>query len=95
MITRIAIVAGILLSAGVARAAATSVPPAQEKILESAVTTGAPYIDLTRCTVDSRAVTAALLQVPDEDRGTVLPAGSCRVATERAWPTKVSDVDRR
>ncbi len=95
MKTRIAFVAAVLLSAGIARAASSSVSPGEERTLESGAPASAPYVDLTSCQVNSKAVTAALLQVPDEDRGTVEGASSCQVASTEAWPTHVYDGDRR
>jgi hypothetical protein len=90
MTSRIAFVAAILLSAGVARAASTSsVPAGEEKVLE----TGAPFSEpAVACDMSSKALTAALLQVAAEDRGKV-EAASC--ASNVTWPTTVDASYRR
>ncbi len=94
--TRIAIIAGTLLLAGAARAAtSSSVPSEVEKSLEASAPVSAPYLDFTSCNVNSKAVTAALLQVPDQDRGSVLAASGCAVASNETVPTKVDERDRR
>ena len=91
--TRIAIVAGLLLAAGIARAD-SSVPTSEEKILETGAPVSAAHLDYTGVQVSSKALTAALIQVPDEDRGNVETA-SFQVASNQVWPTKVDDRDRR
>ncbi len=88
MTSRIAFVAAVLLSAGVARAA-SSVPAAEEKLLE----TGAPISSPTvSCDAGSKSLAFALLQVPDQERGKVV-AASC--ASDVTWPTSVDTRDRR
>ncbi len=89
MTSRIAFVAAVLLSAGVARAASSSVPAAEEKLLETGAPITSPYV---ACDVGSAALTANLLQVPAEERGKV-QAASC--ASEVVWPTTVDARDRR
>ncbi len=95
MTSRIAIVAGLLLTAGIARASSSSVPAGEEKTLESGAPVTAAYLDYTNCKVNSKALTSALLQVPDEERGKVQAAGNCEVASNEAWPTTVDARDRR
>ncbi len=96
MTTRLALIAAVLLSAGAARAASTSaVPSSEEKILETGAPVTAPYLDFTSCTVNSKALTAALIQVPDQDRGSVLAASNCQVASSEVVPTQVDERDRR
>ncbi len=93
---RTAVIAATLLLAGAARAATGSSAPAEAlKALETGATVSAPYLDFTSCSVDSKAVTAALLQVPDQDRGTVLAASDCAVASNEAAPSQVDDRYRR
>jgi hypothetical protein len=45
--------------------------------------------------VDSKAVRAALLEVPDPDRGNVLDASDCAVASNEAAPRQVDVRYRR
>ncbi len=90
MTSRIALafVAAVLLSAGVARAATSSVSAAEEQTLETGGAPGSPAF----CDVGSKDLTSALLQVPDQDRGSVLAA---RCSTPVAWPSAVDARDRR
>jgi len=53
------------------------------------------YLDLTNCNVNSRNLTTALLQVPDEDRGSVISASGCAVASSEVSTSKVDERDRR
>ncbi len=89
MTTRIAFIAAILLSAGVARAASSSVPAAEEIVLETGSPATSSYV---ACDVSPSAHIAALLQVPADERGKV-EAASC--ATNVTWPTAVDTRDRR
>ncbi len=88
MTTRIAFVAAILLSAGVARAASSSGSAAEEKLLETGVPAVSPYV---ACEVSPSAHIAEL-QVPADERGKV-EAASC--ATNVTWPTAVDARYRR
>jgi hypothetical protein len=90
-------VAGALLLAGVARAAGSSsaVPANEEKTLETGTPYSQPYLDYASCSVNSKAVTEAMLAVPDEERGKVAGASGCLTATDKVWPTTVDDRDHR
>lgn len=88
MTSRIAFVAAVLLSAGVARAAVSSVPASEEQTLE----TGAPVSSHTTCTPSAKSLAAIGLQVPDEERGKV-EAASC--TSNVVWPATVDARDRR
>ena len=90
MTSRIAFVAAILMSAGVARAASTSsVPASEETILETGAPISGPAV---ACDMSSKALAAALLQVPAEERGKVEAASSPSNVT---WPTAVDAQYRR
>lgn len=45
--------------------------------------------------MNSKDLTAALLQVPDQDRGAVLAAHGCTVASTQAAPSEVDARERR
>ena len=91
---RITLIAGLLLlgTAGLARAAATSIPSDAEKRLESPRLT-VPYLDYTNCPTPQAQMEAQLraMQVPAEDRGPVIEKGGCAVASTEQAPTRVDD----
>lgn len=94
---RTAVFVATLLLAGVARAASTStssaVPPDAEKTLESPQPS-VPYLDYANCPTpqaQQEVQLKAMLQYPDEDRGTVISKGGCAVATTEEAPSKVDD----
>jgi hypothetical protein len=96
MTTRMMFIAGALLLAGVARAStASAVPAGEEKILETGPTSAQPYVDLGSCAANSKAITEAMLKVPDTERGKVEAASGCLVSDEQAFPAKVDERDRR
>ncbi len=83
---RIAVVAGLLLSAGAASAA---------------VKYGPPLIDLTGCcgsiheAQHQKAQQRAALEVPDRDRGTFIAQNSCNMRARPSTPTSVDPRYRR
>jgi hypothetical protein len=92
---RIAVVAGVLLVAGVARAGAASsaVPMDAERTLE-APRPSVPYLDYANCPTpraQQDVQIKAALQVPDQDRGSVVDKGGCAAAMKEEPPTKVDD----
>ena len=96
--TRSMFFAGVLLLAGSASAAevVSNVPANEEMTEETGAPYGQAYVDLTSCAVNAKAVTTAMLQVPDQDRGHQVEAASgCMVPAEKAAPTQVDDRYRR
>ncbi len=96
--TRTMFFAGVLLLAGSASAAdmVSNIPANEEVTEETGAPYGQPYVDLTNCTLDSKAVTNAQLQMPDQDRGyKVEVASGCMVKSDKVWPTKVDETYRR
>jgi hypothetical protein len=93
---RIAVLfAGMLLLAGVARAADTSsaVPSDVEQARERSKPS-VPYLDYTNCPTpqaQQEVQLKAVLQYPDEDRGPVVAKGGCAVASTEQAPSKVDD----
>ena len=93
---RIAIVTGLMLLAGVARAAGTtssSVPGDVENQLE-APKASLPYLDYANCPTpqaQQEVQLEAVLQYSDEDRGPVVAKGGCAVASTETAPTTVDD----
>ena len=92
---RLALLAGLLLLAGAARAAGTSssVPADVEHGLEHPKATQ-PYLDYLNCPTpqaQEQVQLQAVLQVPDEDRGEVIAKGGCAVASTEQAPTQVDD----
>jgi hypothetical protein len=92
---RTAVIAALLLLAGVARAAGTpssSVPPGEEKLLENPPLT-VPYLDYANCPTpkaQQEAQIKAVVQYPDQDRGAVVDNGGCAVASTGAFPATVN-----
>jgi hypothetical protein len=90
--------AGVLLLAGSAGAAdvASNIPANEEMTEETGAPYGQPYVDLTSCAVNAKAVTTAMLQIPDEDRGYQIEAATgCMVKADNAAPSQVDDRYRR
>jgi len=67
-------------------AGGSSVPPAEERILESGTPVSPPYLDLRDCNVNSKAV---------DERGKVEAPSGCEVASDEAVPTEVDARYRR
>ncbi len=96
--TRSMMFAGLLLLAGSASAAemVSNIPANEEVTEETGAPYGKPYVDLTSCSVDSKAVTNAQLQTPDQDRGYKVEAASgCMTVDHKEAPTKVDETYRR
>ncbi len=95
--TRSMFLAGVLLLAGSASAAemVSNIPANEEVTEETGAPYGKPYVDLTSCSLDSKAVTNAQLQVPDQDRGYKVEVASGCMTSEKVWPTKVDETYRR
>lgn len=90
---RIAVVAAVMLFAGVARAASSAVPSDVESRLEHPRSTSA-ILDYTNCpTPQAQAKTQleAVLNYPDQDRGAVVAKGSCAVSMNEPAPSKADD----
>ena len=96
MTTRTMFFTAALVLAGAAYASSSSsVPPSEERILESGTPASPPYLDLRDCNVNSKAITNALMQVPDDERGKVEATSGCEVASDEAVPTEVDARYRR